>query len=42
MVAIPEASVVLVVAANEPLALDFDHVTVNPAVETELLLASAS
>ena len=42
MVATPEALVVLVAVANEPLALDFVHVTVNPAVETELLLASAS
>ena len=41
-VAIPLALVVEVAVANEPLPLDFDHVTVRPAVETTLLFASAS
>jgi len=42
IVATPEPFVELVAVANVPLAFDFVHVTVNPAVATALSLASAS
>ena len=41
-VAIPEALVLEVAVAKDPLALDLVQVTVKPAVLTGLLLASAS